>query len=508
MPGWPGVFLCRDKRSPAGILVPSRNQIKSVGAVSNGDVGIRYPSYNQFICWLLVTYPQEFRIQCYKQVSKILRAGRMPAFFLRGTGMSENGIDRREFLKGAAAAMALLFTSEGLSLADVTASEAASPIGPSVKIGVIGLGQWGKEITKTLSKLSTAQVVAICDTYEAFVNRAAKIAPDAKTFSDYRKLLESPNVEAVIIATPSHLHKEITLAAIQADKHVYCEAPLGSTIDDAKAIALAGQGSKKVFQTGLQGRTNPLYEHVSKFVKSGCLGTMAQVQAQWNKKQSWKRMAPTSEREKELNWRLNKDASSGVIGELGIHSLDLVNWYLKGLPVSVLGFGSIMNWNDGRDVPDTVQCIIEYPANVRMLFTSTLVNSFSSAYTIFEGSDSALMMRETRGWMVKEADSPLIGWEVYARKEQVYDETGICMIADATKVLKENKEPGKEGSAELAKDPLYVALESFLKCIRDGSKPAAGALEGYQSAVTAIKANEAVLSGTRIAYQQDWFELK
>jgi hypothetical protein len=167
-----------------------------------------------------------------------------------------------------------------------------------------------------------------------------------------------------------------------------------------------------------------------------------------------------------------------------------------------------MNWNDGRDVPDTVQCIIEYAKNVRMVFTSTIVSGFSGDYALFQGSDSALMMRSDRSWMIKEADSSLIGWEVYARKEQVYDETGICMVANATKILKDGKEPGKDTPADPTQEPLYVALDSFARSVRDASKPVAGALEGYQAAVTVIKANEAILSGAKIAYTPDMFELK
>jgi predicted dehydrogenase len=421
--------------------------------------------------------------------------------------MTDDGMDRRDFLKSAAATFALLMTSEGLSSAQVPNKKAVSK-GLSVKIGVIGLGQWGKEIVSTLSKLPSVQVTAICDTYANYVTRASKIAPKAKTFVDYRQLLESPDVEAVVIATPTHQHKEIALAAIEAEKHVYCEAPLSNTIEEARAIAQAGQDSKNVFQTGLQGRSNLLYNHVSRFVKSGCLGTLAEVHSQWNKRQSWRRAAPNPEREKELNWRLFNVTSLGLVGESGIHSLDLTNWYLRALPISVTGFGSIMGWDDGRDVPDTIQCVFEYPNNVRMVFSSTLVSSFSNTYTLFQGSESSLMMKENRSWMVKEADSSLLGWEVYARKESVYDETGICMIADATKLIQAGKEPGKDGPVEPTKAPLQVAFENFVKSVRDGSKPAAGAPEGYQSTVSAIKANEAVTSGKKIVFESGLFDLK
>ena len=420
--------------------------------------------------------------------------------------MSDGIIDRRDFLKGAAATMALLLTAEGLSAAEA-ATEEAAVTGPPVKFGVVGIGRWGREILATLSRLPSAQITAICDTYEPYLNKGKEIAPNAAAFDDYCKLLESPEVEAVIVATPSHLHKDIALAAIEAGKHVYCEAPLAATIEDAKAIALAGKDSKQVFQAGLQGRSNLLYKHVSKFVRAGVLGNSAQVIAQWNKKDSWRRMAPTPEREAELNWRLSKQTSAGLPGEIGIHQFDLAQWYLNGVPTAVMGFGTIINWNDGRDVPDTVQCVFEYPNNVRMIFVSTLVSSFSNSYTLFQGSNSSLMMRERRGWMIKEADSPLLGWEVYAKKEKCYDETGICMVADSTKLLEAGKEPSKEGSVEPTKEALYCGLENFTRSVREGAKSACGPVEGYQAAVIALKANEAVLSGTKITYQSDWFNL-
>jgi predicted dehydrogenase len=420
--------------------------------------------------------------------------------------MSDDNIGRRDFLKTAAAGVLVLFTEEELATAGPI--QESKPAGPPVRMGVIGLGQWGREILATLSRMDSGIVTAVCDTYEPYLNKAREVAPRAAINSDYRRLLESPEIEAVVIATPSHLHREIAIQAIQAGKHVYCEAPLATTVEDARAIALAGsRESNLIFQAGLQGRSNGLYKHVSQFVRSGVLGSPVSIAAQWNKKQSWRRPAPTPVRENEMNWRLSSKTSAGLPGEVGIHQLDLINWYLKSLPIAVTGFSSIVGWNDGRDVPDTVTCILDYPGGVRASFTSTLANSFSDSYTLFQGTNSSLMMREKRGWLVKEADSPLLGWEVYARKEAINNETGICMVADATKLLEAGKEPGKEGPLEPVRDALYRALENFTRCIREGSRPACGATEGFRAAVVAIKANEAALSGTRILYQPSMFEL-
>lgn len=419
-------------------------------------------------------------------------------------------IDRREFLKGAAGTLALLMSARGLSAAEATAATAAAeqaPVaGPPVRIGVVGLGQWGRDLVTAIGRVPSAEVAAVCDTYSAFVTRAKRVVPDAAEFEDYRKLLESPEVEAVIVATPSHLHKDIVLDALQAGKHVYCEAPLASSVDDAKTIALAGNSTKQVFQVGQQGRSNPMYRHVDSFVKAGCLGRPVQAQAQWHKKQSWRRMAPTPEREKELNWRLSHDTSAGLIGELSIHQIDLANWYMGGLPVSVTGFGQTVLWDDGREVPDTVQCLLEYPSGVRLVLGATIANSFSGDYVLFQGSDSSLVMRSDRGWMVKETDAPLLGWEVYAKKEECFGETGICMLADATQILRAGDEPGQV-DAPPPKDPLDLALEDFTRSIRESAPVACGALHGYQAAVAGIKANRAAVDNTTVACRPQDYEL-
>jgi len=413
---------------------------------------------------------------------------------------------RREFLKTAAASMLVVFTQEQLVR---SATQDVAEVSPPVKLGVIGIGQRGKDILSSLSRLPSAQVVSICDSYAPALKKGQEIAPKASLVSDYRELLETPDIEAVVISTPSNEHKEITLACLQAGKHVYCEAPLATSVDDAKAIALASLHSPKLkFQSGLQGRSNVLYNHILKFVKSGALGTPVQVTAQWNKKQSWRRMAPTPERESELNWRLSSKTSSGLIGEIGIHHLDLAMWYLKAAPLSASGTGAILNWKDGRDVSDTVQCIIEFPNDVRMTYSSTLASSFSDSFTLFQGSNSSLMMREKQGWMIKEADSPLLGWEVYARKEPVHNETGIAMVADATRILEAGKEPGKEGPLAPTRDELTQALDDFVRSVRANSKVTIGAIEGYQATVAAIKTNEASVTGSKIVFDKSLFDLK
>jgi predicted dehydrogenase len=419
--------------------------------------------------------------------------------------MSETSDGRRGFLKSLTASGALLASARGLALAEVTEDE--GPKGPPLGLGVIGLGAWGREIAETAARVPWIKLTGLCDTYPAFLKKGELLAPEALAVADYRQLLDRAEVEAVVVATPSHQHKDIVLAALAAGKHVYCEAPLGSSIEDAKAIALAGQQAKTVFQGGLQGRSNALYKHVTQFVKSGVLGSEAVVQVHWSVRDSWRRMAPTPQREAEINWRLEAAKSSGLPGEAGIHQLDLVSQYLGALPEAVTGYGSTRGWIDGRDVHDTVQCVLEYPKGVRAIFSGTLVSSMGGAFTLFQGSNSTLMMRERRGWMIKEADSALLGWEVYARKDNVLDEAGIAMIADATKIIEAGEEPGEVGPSEHEKAPLLLAFQDFYRSIREQAPVACPAKDAYEASVVALKAHAAAQAGSRINYSREDFEL-
>lgn len=419
--------------------------------------------------------------------------------------MVDDSLSRREFLKGATlATMGLLLAGQEILAEEAGELQLDSP---AVTCGMIGVGVRGRELLTVLSRLPNAQVSAICDTYEMYLKRAEELAPEAEQLDDYRRVLENKQIEAVFVATPSHLHKNVVLEALQAGKQVYCEAPIAVSETDAKEIARAAIESKQVFRVGQQQRANPLQRHILGFTRTGAVGKVAGGKAQWHNRQSWRRMAPTKEREKELNWRLVKETSPGLIGEVGIHQLDVLCWHLGALPVSVEGWSSVMCWDDGREVPDTVQCLFEFPSNIRVFYDATLANSFEGAYQMIYGSESALLVRDERAWLFKEADSPLLGWEVYAHKEQIGDETGICLLADATKLQEVGEEQDKE-KAGAGKDATYHSVLNFLANVRDQDAPGCGADEAYRAAVLALRANEAVTGGKKLTYNKEDFQLK
>ena len=463
-------------------------------------------------------------------------------------------LNRRDFLQRGSVATLMTMLGAVELVAEKPATEEKtgySTAGEKVKCAVIGLGSRGREIVHTLMELKQADLVVGCETYSTFLKRLTSLAPNAQQVEDYRKILDDKEIKAVIIATPSHKHREIAIAALQAGKHVYCEAPLATTVDDARAIALEAKNHPEVvFQAGLQQRSDPQRKFLLPFIRSGALGKNVMARAHWHKKQSWRFTSANPEREKEINWRLSQKTSPGLIGEIGVHQLDAVRWFLGALPVSVTGFGSLIQWNDGRYVPDTIQAVIEFPGSdsneprkncVRLIYDATLANSFESEQEVYFGTSAAVLVREHRAWMVKEVDSDLLGWEVYARKDSFFPdkETGIALVADASKLSAQGT--GTSQPDPYPETPLHYALESFFrncnkvtaavedfksnfdandkeglaKILADtrrpggdaGWQPAAGYKEGFEATVMAIRANEAILKGEKIAFEKDWFSL-
>ena len=414
----------------------------------------------------------------------------------------ERGVPRREFLRqGSIAPLAAFMGAVAIPVAPRRTGRPthSRQLGAAqATCGLIGYGEWGREIAAALGRIENAQLAAVADSFPTMLERARRATPAAAAHADYRALLEDTAIQAVFVATPTHQHREIVEAALQAGKHVYCEAPLAHTVADARAIADAAKAaSSLVFQAGLPYRTEPQHRGVFQFIRSGAIGRASGARAQWHRKMSWRRASATPAREKELNWRLDRAVSTGLVGEVGIHQLDAAAWIFTGLPVAVSGQGQVMQWRDGREVADTVQAIFEYADGMRLTWHGSLANSFDGEYSLYYGRDGTVMMRDAKGWLFKEVDAPLLGWEVYARKDRFYREEGVALVADATKLAAQGIDPTKDDPN--VESPLFYALEEFIDNVLNGPfPPAAGYKQGYDATVLALRANEAVAGNTRV----------
>jgi predicted dehydrogenase len=406
-------------------------------------------------------------------------------------------MQRREFLVQAAGAMAVM------SLVPKAAPAAPIRRGEPMPIGVIGLGRQGRLILGELGKLEAVRVAAACDNDPSRLETGMKKLPAAtgpgaaQGFGDWRQLLDkSKGIKTVVVATPTHEHKDIALAAIAAGLHVYCEAPLAHTIEDCQAIAKAAKDAKTVFQPGLEGRCNPIYQLARTFFRTEAFKDLVALRAQHHQKNSWRIAASDPARDKALNWKLDKDVSIGLAGELGSHQFDVVNWFTGQAPASIRAGGAVRVWDDGRQVADTVECDLAFKNGAHLQYSATLGNSFEGRHEVFYGSNAAIKLAWSHGWMFKESDSPTMGFEVYANRQQFHNDEGITLIADATKLAEQGKL--KEGVG-LPNSSLYYALSEFIKAVQESKPPLVSAEDGCRASVVGILANRAVVTGETVA---------
>lgn len=243
-----------------------------------------------------------------------------------------------------------------LSASVVTGTAANS----AVRVGLIGSGNRGTYVATEMAKNTPARVVALCDIYPEKMEQAkGKIgAADAKTYKDLRDLLASPDVDAVIIATPVFLHAEHFEAAVKAGKHIYIEKPASMDVRGCKRIIKAADSADRKLNImfGFQRRSGQVYLKAKKLVDEGAIGRIRMGHAHFVKAggaaaASLPAARPMTDEEKIKRWYAWKDLSGDLIVENNVHSVDVLNWFLGGHPLSAIGSGgsTVKRSGDTRD---------------------------------------------------------------------------------------------------------------------------------------------------------------
>jgi len=320
--------------------------------------------------------------------------------------MTAENSTRREFIaKTTGGAAALAFTAASWN----------NVLGANdrVRLGVIGTGNRGSDVMSVFQKETDVEVVALCDCYDQHLNNALKMTEGkAKTFTEYRALLESKEVDAVLIATPDHWHSRMAIDALNAGKDIYIEKPLTFTINEGHDIIKAVKANNRVAQVGLQQRSGEHYKEAkSEYVDKGKLGKIAFVRTWWhgngyhlrkaNFKDKppgldWKAfLGPAKYREFDAqqfyNWRAYLDFGGGQITDLFTHWIDVVHWFVgEDLPVAAAAAGGVYAYPDGRTAPDTISIQLEYPSKWIATFDATLVPGARGAALELMGTEGRL----------------------------------------------------------------------------------------------------------------------
>ena len=217
----------------------------------------------------------------------------------------------------------------------------------AIKVGLLGSGGRGTFVADLMKKNTAARFTAVCDIVPERMERAKKVlnAPDALSTTDLHKLLAS-DIDAVIIATPAYLHADHLEAAVKSGKHIYIEKPASVDVAGCKRIMrIADSADRKLNLTfGFQRRYGQIYKKAKQTAESGAIGRIRFAHAHFIKAGGSAANVkpaprPVTEQEKSASWYAWKELSGDLIVENNVHSIDVLNWFLNGHPLSAVGSG-------------------------------------------------------------------------------------------------------------------------------------------------------------------------
>ena len=256
-----------------------------------------------------------------------------------------------------------------------------------IRIATIGFGGMGSGDTGYALSVPGVELAAVCDVYDGRLTRAKEVhGSQIFTTRDYREILARKDIDAVIIGTPDHWHSRISIDALDAGKDVYCEKPMVQSVDEGQAVIAAQQRSGRIFQVGSQYVTSLVYQKARELLQSGAIGQLNMVEAWLDRNTAigaWQYSIPPDASPANIDWdrflgrapkrpfepirlfrwRNYRDYGTGVAGDLFVHLLSGLHFATGSLgPERVVSSGGLRYWRDGRDVPDVMLAMLDYPA--------------------------------------------------------------------------------------------------------------------------------------------------
>ncbi len=358
-----------------------------------------------------------------------------------------------------------------------------------LRLGVIGCGDRGTGITSILQDHEDIDVMAFCDVLPFRLDNIGKYP--GKIYKNYKSLLASPDVDAVVISTPFGMHDEMAVDAMKAGKHVYCEKTLSKGIGEIQNVLDTYRNSNVIFQTGHQYNSSDLYQKVFEIVRNGFIGEVTSFECQWNRNGNWRRPVPNSELERAINWRMYEEHSGGLTAELCSHQIDFICRLLDQAPERIAGFGGVDHWKDGRETYDNVHLIFEYPNGVDASFTCTTTNAYEHYQIKILGSKATIVMDLDKA-------------HVYLESTKAKEYGNVDGVSGATKLVWSKGEGAPvEASSE---DSTLQALEQFYRTIRKNEPILADIRSGAITAKCVQMSLDALYS-KRVVNWKDYPEL-
>jgi predicted dehydrogenase len=362
--------------------------------------------------------------------------------------MNATSITRRAFVRLGAGTLATgaAFKSAALEPAILAAQTPASA-GRKIRFISIGTGIRGCDLLRAARMVPDGELVAIADLYDMHQKAGVEAyGVDVPTTRDYRSLLDRKDVDAVIVAVADFQHRRVVLDCLAAGKDVYCEKPMSHNVADGFAMVKAVQEGKRIFQAGSQRVSNIVYKKAAEVYASGRLGEVHVIEGHtdrnspsgawvypippdaspqtidWN---TWLRDAPSIpfDAARFFRWRCFKDYGEGLAGDLFVHLLSGIQCVsgVNAAPTRAYSSGSLTHFNDGRDYPDLLATLYDYPGITVNLHCNQ--NSAPGEDIIFYGREATLVISGNALTVTPQDVSPqpegysLNGWTAEDKKQ-------------------------------------------------------------------------------------------
>lgn len=370
-----------------------------------------------------------------------------------------------------------------------------------IQVAAIGVRTQGTIMSRSFIKTGRAEVTAVCDVDRNILAKKTKQIESTqkkapKTYTDFRRVLEDRDVDAVLVATPDHWHAIMAIRACEAGKDVYLEKPCAHNVRECRLIAKAARKYNRIIQHGTMQRSGAHFQEAREYVRSGKLGKIGLIRCYsvlgrksiGHKPNAqppahldydfWLGPAPQrpyNENRVHYNWRFMWDYGTGDMGNWGVHWLDIPLWTLDlGWPQAVSCSGGKYIYDDDKETPDTQLTLYEYPGltlvwELRMWSKYPNVGGIddSGTGTTFYGDEQALNI--TRG-----------GWKAFTKDEKK-------LVAQ-----------GHAGD-----DKFLLHANDFINSMRSRKAPIADIASGHISAAVSILGNVAYLAGEKIRYNPE-----
>jgi predicted dehydrogenase len=407
--------------------------------------------------------------------------------------MTNKKLKRRDFIKGAALGTAAFM---------IQPTARAFGANDRVRVGVIGFGARAKELVSQLRALPSADLVAVADVYTRRLDEAKHLSSSMQAFDDHRRLLDVKDIDAVIVASPLHIHCRHFVDTLAAGKDLYSEKTMTWSVAEAEQCLAAAKKSGRIVQIGLQHESSGSLADAKKWISDGIVGKVTHVQSWMSRntphgKGQWVRSIPAdcnaqnvnwkaflngrSDRafdpNKFINWRLFWEFSGGNVTENMVHQ---IAWIISALnldlPTNAYMSGGVFSEPDGREVPDTIAVTLDYPQNVVVTWQSTFSNSHFGLGERFLGSDGTI--------------------------EHVAGETDMVTGRSASSIRYYPERMNRPAGAALTGETSdQNHMLNFIDCIRTRKQPNAPVEIGYRSAVAAHMANIAYRGKQRVSLE-------